>query len=184
MSPRGSVIPMRGHAPLELAPPGDDAARHARVRRRSTSELGGRGRAVSLTHNIDAKLADIASTAARIARPVQAGRPWAQCGNIDPLRPPAAPSVNISFRVLAYMQSPRPAGSRIAVPQHRCFAFFTPGFLSAPAFAGTLVAPKTNDLQGVASRSFLHVAAVHPSLRSGERYFLSGYDRAVVSHSG
>ena len=111
MSPRGSVIPMRGHAPLELAPPGDDAARHARVRRRSTSELGGRGRAVSLTHNIDAKLADIASTAARIARPVQAGRPWAQCGNIDPLRPPAAPSVNISFRVLAFGQSPRSAGA-------------------------------------------------------------------------
>ena len=106
MSPRGSVIPMRGHAPPELAPPGDDAARHARVRRRSTSELGVRGRAVSLTHNIDAKLADIASTAARIARPVQAGRPWAQCGNIDPLRPPAAPSVNISFCVLAFGQSP------------------------------------------------------------------------------
>ena len=106
MSPRGSVIPMRGHAPPELAPPGDDAARPARGRRRSTSELGGRGRAVSLTHNIDAKLADIASTAARIARPVQAGRPWAQCGNIDPLRPPAAPSVNISFCVLAFGQSP------------------------------------------------------------------------------
>ena len=50
MSPRGSVIPMRGHAPPELAPPGDDAARHARVRRRSTSELVVRGRAVfSLT---------------------------------------------------------------------------------------------------------------------------------------
>ena len=47
MSPRGSVIPMRGHAPPELAPPGDDAARHARVRRRSTSELGVRGRAVA-----------------------------------------------------------------------------------------------------------------------------------------
>ena len=38
------------HAPPELAPPGDDAARHARVRRRSTSELVVRGRAVfSLT---------------------------------------------------------------------------------------------------------------------------------------
>ena len=54
----------------------------------------------------DAKVADIAATAARIARPVQAGRPWAQCGNIDPLRPPAAPSVNISFCVLAFGQSP------------------------------------------------------------------------------
>ena len=159
-------------------PPGPLASA---VARQANSSSGGERYSHS---QHDAKLAEVASTAARIARPVQAGRPWAQCGNIDPLRPPAAPSVNISFRVLAYMQSPRPAGSRIAVPQHRCFAFFTPGFLSAPAFAGTLVAPKTNDLQGVASRSFLHVAAVHPSLRSGERYFLSGYDRAVVSHSG
>ena len=47
MSPRGSVIPMRGHAPPELAPPGDDAARHARVRRRSASSLVVRGRAVA-----------------------------------------------------------------------------------------------------------------------------------------
>ena len=97
---------MRGHAPPELAPPGGIVARPARIRLRSASSLAGWGRAVSLTHNIDAKLADIASTAARIARPVQAGRPWAQCGNIDPLRPPAAPSVNISFCVLAFGQSP------------------------------------------------------------------------------
>ena len=96
---------MRGHAPPELAPPGDDAARHARGRRRSTSELGGRGERYSHSQH-DAKVADIAATAARIARPVQAGRPWAQCGNIDPLRPPAAPSVNISFCVLAFGQSP------------------------------------------------------------------------------
>ena len=48
MSPRGSVIPMRGHAPPELAPPGDDAARHARGRRRSTSELRDRLIAASL----------------------------------------------------------------------------------------------------------------------------------------
>ena len=59
-----------------------------------------------LTRNLVAKLADIASTAARIVRPVQAVRPWARCGNIDPLRPPAAPSVNISLRVLAFGQSP------------------------------------------------------------------------------
>ena len=57
---------------------------------------------------------------------------------------------------------------------------FVAGFLSAPAFAGALIAPKKHDLQGVASRAFLHVAAVHPSLGSGERYFLSGSDRAAV----
>ena len=61
---------------------------------------------------------------------------------------------------------------------------FVAGFLSAPAFAGALIAPKKHDLQGVASRAFLHVAAVHPSRCEGERYFLSGDDRAVVSHSG
>ena len=44
---------------------------------------------------------------------------------------------------------------------------------------GALVAPKTNDLRGVASRSFLHVAAGHPSRCEGERYFLSGSDRAA-----
>ncbi|MBR2216861.1 MAG: hypothetical protein IJ850_00795, partial [Alistipes sp.] len=42
------------------------------------------------------------------------------------------------------------------------------------------VAPKTCDLQVVASCTFLHVAAEHPSLRSGERYFLSGPDQAAV----
>ena len=106
MSPRGSAIPTRGRAPPELAAPGDGAARHGS--HPSTLGLLARrmGESGILTHNIDAKLADIASTAARIARPVQAGRPWAQCGNIDPLRPPAAPSVNISFCVLAFGQSP------------------------------------------------------------------------------
>ena len=43
-----------------------------------------------------------------------------------------------------------------------------------------MVAPKTNDLQRPASRSFLHVAAEHPSRCEGERYFLSGSDRAAV----
>ena len=57
---------------------------------------------------------------------------------------------------------------------------FVAGFLSAPAFAGALIAPKKHDLQGVASRAFLHVAAVHPSRCEGERYFLSGSDRAAV----
>ena len=117
MSPRGSVIPMRGHAPPELAPPGDDAARHARGRRRSTSELGGRGRAVSLTHNIDAKLADIASTAARIARPVQAGRPWARCGNIDPRVAPSGRAVGKYFLACPCLRAVAVIGwGRIAVP--------------------------------------------------------------------
>ena len=57
---------------------------------------------------------------------------------------------------------------------------FVAGFLSAPAFAGALIAPKKHDLQGIASRAFLHVAAVHPSRCEGERYFLSGSDRAAV----
>ena len=43
-----------------------------------------------------------------------------------------------------------------------------------------MVAPKTNDLQRPASRSFLHVAAGHPSRCEGERYFLSGPDQAAV----
>lgn len=43
-----------------------------------------------------------------------------------------------------------------------------------------MVAPKTCDLQVVASCTFLHVAVEHPSLRSGERYFLSGPDQAAV----
>ena len=58
----------------------------------------------------------------------------------------------------------------------------TPSFCSyvipCPA-CGALVAPKTCDLQVVASPPFLHVAAGHPSLRSGERYFLSGSDHAA-----
>jgi len=90
--------------------PGYVAARICRPARSRPPSLDKRtrrpGESGILTHNIDAKLADIASTAARIDRPVQAGRPWAQCGNIDPLRPPAAPSVNISFCVLAFGQSP------------------------------------------------------------------------------
>ena len=81
-------------------PPGPLASA---VARQANSAAGGE-RSPHSQH--DAKVADIAATAARIARPVQAGRPWAQCGNIDPLRPPAAPSVNISFCVLAFGQSP------------------------------------------------------------------------------
>ena len=65
----------------------------------------------------------------------------------------------------------------------RRLSFFARNFIPCPA-GGALVAPKTNDLQRPASRSFLHVAAEHPSRCEGERYFLSGSDRAVVSHSG
>ena len=82
--------------PPELARPGDHAARHARVRRRSTSELGGRGERYSHSQH-DAKVADIAATAARIARPVQAGRPWARCGNIDPRVAPSGRAVGKYF---------------------------------------------------------------------------------------
>ena len=46
--------------------------------------------------------------------------------------------------------------------------------------SGAFVAPKMGNLQVVASLLFLHVAAGHPSLRSGERYFLSGPDHAAV----
>ena len=45
---------------------------------------------------------------------------------------------------------------------------------------GAWVAPKIGDLQVIASLPFLHVAAEHPSLYSGERYFLSGPDQAAV----
>ena len=64
------------------------------------------------------------------------------------LRPLAEPSVNISFQILP---------------------LFCSYVIPCPV-AGALVAPKTCDLQGVASRSFLHVAAGHPSRCEGERY--------------
>ena len=75
----------------------------------------------------------------------------------DRRAPLAEPSVNISFQILP---------------------LFCSYVIPCPA-SGALVAPKTCDLQVVASRTFLHVAAGHPSLRSGERYFLSGSDHAA-----
>jgi len=101
------VIPMRGHAPPELAPPGDDAARHARVRRRSTSELGGRGRAVaSLTTRRKVSRSRGDSGKDRPRHDASAARVHAAEILIRAQRPPAAPSVNISLRVLAFGQSP------------------------------------------------------------------------------
>ena len=103
MSPRGSVIPMRGHAPPELAPPGDDAARPARVRRRSTSEIGVRGRAVaSLTTRRKVSRSRVDSGKDRPRHDASAARVHAAEILIRAQRPPAAPSVNISLRVLAY----------------------------------------------------------------------------------
>ena len=104
--------------PPELARPGDHAARHARVRRRSTSELGGRGERYSHSQH-DAKVADIAATAARIARPVQAGRPWARCGNIDPRVAPSGRAVG------KYFLASLPSGSRRdRLGPHRCSECF------------------------------------------------------------
>ena len=73
--------------PPELAAPATMPPGPARGRQRSASSLVVRGRAVLLTHNRDAKLADIRSTAARIGQPHQAGRPSARFRNICPLRP-------------------------------------------------------------------------------------------------
>ena len=73
--------PLNSQLPATM-PPGP-----ARGRPRSTSELVVRRRAVLLTHNMDAKLADIRPTAARIGQPNQAGRPSARFRNICPLRP-------------------------------------------------------------------------------------------------
>ena len=89
--------------PPELARPGDDAARPARVRRRSTSELGGRGRAVaSLTTRRKVSRSHVDSGKDRPRHDASAARVHAAEILIRAQRPPAAPSVNISLRVLAY----------------------------------------------------------------------------------
>ena len=65
--------------------------------------------------------------------------------------------------------------------QGRGFGPFFSGLFPGPSIhRGAFVAPKTCDLQGIASPPFLHVAVEYPSLRSGERYFLSGPDQAAV----
>ena len=64
--------------------------------------------------------------------------------------------------------------------QGRGFGPFFSGLFPGPSIhRGAFVAPKTCDLQGIASPPFLHVAVEYPSLRSGERYFLSGPDQAA-----
>ena len=84
--------------------------------RRSTSELGGRGERYSHSQH-DAKVADIAATAARIARPVQAGRPWARCGNIDPRVAPSGRAVGKYFLACPCLRAVAVIGwGRIAVP--------------------------------------------------------------------
>ena len=72
--------------PPELAAPAPMPPGPARGRFRSASSLVVRGRAVLLTHNRDAKLADIRSTAARIGQADVPGR-LARFRNICPLRP-------------------------------------------------------------------------------------------------
>ena len=65
----------------------------------------------------DAKVADIAATAARIARPVQAGRPWARCGNIDPRVAPSGRAVGKYFLACPCLRAVAVIGwGRIAVP--------------------------------------------------------------------
>ena len=108
---------MRGHAPPELAPPGDGAARHGSRPPSLDKRTRRPGESGILTHNIDAKLADIASTAARIARPVQAGRPWARCGNIDPRVAPSGRAVGKYFLACPCLRAVAVIGwGRIAVP--------------------------------------------------------------------
>ena len=78
---RTAFGPLNSQLPATM-PPGP-----ARSRLRSASSLVVRGRAVLLTHNRDAKLAEIRSTAARITQSGKAGCPVARFGNIGPLHP-------------------------------------------------------------------------------------------------
>ena len=101
--------------PPELAAPGDYAAGLSS----RTTAIGERtrrpGESGMLTHNMDAKLADIRLTAARIGQPHQAGRPSARFGNICPLRPPMSRRQIFPPRVLAFGAVARIGCVRIAV---------------------------------------------------------------------
>ena len=96
--------------PPELAAPATMPPGPARGRPRSTSELVVRGRAVLLTHNRDAKLADIRSTAARIAQADVPGR-LARFRNICPLRPSMSRRQIFPSGSLPLKQSPGSAES-------------------------------------------------------------------------
>ena len=96
--------------PPELAAPATMPPGPARGRPRSTSSLVVRGRAVLLTHNRDAKLADIPATAARIAQADVPGR-LARFGNICPLRPSMSRRQIFPSGSLPLKQSPGSAES-------------------------------------------------------------------------
>ena len=106
-----------GRSPLNSRRPARMPPGTARVRRRSASSLVVRGRAeASLTTRRKVSRSHVDSGKDRPRHDASAARVHAAEILIRAQRPPAAPSVNISLRVLAYMQSPRPAGSCIAVP--------------------------------------------------------------------
>ena len=93
--------------PPELARPGDHAARPACIRLRSASSLAGWGRAVlSLTTRRKGSRHRVDSGKDRPRHDASAARVHAAEILIRAQRPPAAPSVNISLRVLAFGQSP------------------------------------------------------------------------------
>ena len=100
----------RPPSPLNSRSPATMLPGPARGRQRSASELVVRGRAVLLTHNIDAKVAEIPVTAARIDQPGKAGC-LAQCGNIGPLRPSMPRRQIFPSGSLPSEQSPGSAGA-------------------------------------------------------------------------
>ena len=73
--------------PPELAAPGAYAAGPSSRTTAIDKRTRRPGESGISTHNMDAKLADIPATAARIGQPHQAGRPSARFRNICPLRP-------------------------------------------------------------------------------------------------
>ena len=101
--------------PPELAAPGDYAAGPSSRTTAIDKRTRRPGESGMLTHNMDAKLADIRLTAARIGQPHQAGRPSARFGNICPLRPPMSRRQIFPPRVLAFGAVARIGCVRIAV---------------------------------------------------------------------
>ena len=73
--------------PPELAAPGDYAAGPSSRTTAIDKRTRRPGESGMLTHNMDAKLAEIPAIAARIAQADVPGRPSARFGNICPLRP-------------------------------------------------------------------------------------------------